>query len=371
MLPPGRRRVSSSGARAAPGDITVTTLVMTYNHARLIEQAVESALAQELEGGYEILIADDCSTDGTREIVRAYSDRYPEVIRPLLSEQNIGENAVRARGTRAARGAYVALLDGDDYWTSPHKLRKQVEFLDPRPEYAICFHNATVVYDDGSSEPHPFHSKNPTQRLSCRVPPETSTLEDVAVGNFMQTSSVMFRNGLFNQFPNWYFEARLPDWSFHVLNAEHGRIGYIDEILSAYRVHGGGAWSDRISHLRDPKDLADIIWIHDAINQHLGFRYDARIRQRTAYLASLAATLLADEGRLEEAAAHARRSLSDAPNLTRVRGRMRLEVLARPRLARARSSAPVAVAAISARELLARARRAAVRARRAAARLFG
>jgi glycosyltransferase involved in cell wall biosynthesis len=370
MPPPGRGRVSSRGARAAPGDITVTALLMTYNHARLIEQAVESALGQELEGRYEILIADDCSTDGTREIVGAYGDRYPEVIRPLLSEQNMGENAVRARGIRAARGAYVALLDCDDYWTSPHKLRKQVEFLDPRPEYAMCFHNATIVYDDGSSEPHPFHSENPTQRLSRRVPPETSTLEDVAVGNFMQTSSVMFRNGLVDEFPKWYFEVLIPDWPLHVLNAEHGRIGYIDEILSAYRVHGHGAWSDRISHLHDPKDLADIIRIHDAINEHLGFRYDARIRKRTAYLAARTATLLADEGRLEEAAGHARRSLSDAPNLKGVRGRMRLEVLARPRLARARSSPPVDAVAISARALLARARGAAATARRAASRLF-
>ena len=99
-------------------------------------------------------------------------------------------------------------------------------------------------------------------------------------------------------------------------------------------MHGGGAWSDRISHLRDPNDLADIIRLYDAINQHLEFRYDARIRQRTANLAALAARLLVNEGRLEEAGGHARRSLSDAPNLNGVRGRMQLEVIARPRLAR-------------------------------------
>ncbi len=185
----------------APHVVAVTTLLMTYNHAGLIEQAVESALAQEVDGGHEILIIDDFSTDDTGEIVRAYGDKYPDVIRLLPSEQNMGNPAVRARGTRAARGAYVALLDGDDYWTSPQKLRKQVAFLDRRPDCAICFHNAIVVYDSGTDEPHPFHSQNPSQRLSRPVPPETSTLEDVAVGNFMQTSSVMFRNGLIDRFP--------------------------------------------------------------------------------------------------------------------------------------------------------------------------
>jgi glycosyltransferase involved in cell wall biosynthesis len=344
---------------------------MTYNHARLIGQAIESALVQEVERGYEILIADDCSTDGTREIVCAYAGQHPNRIRLLLQEHNIGNPALRARGTCAAQGAYVALLDGDDYWTSPHKLRMQIEYLDQHPECAVCFHNALVVYDDGSEHAHPFHSRNPMQRLSRHIPQETSTLADIAAGNFMQTSSVMFRNGLIDEFPEWYFETGiLSDWPFHVLNAEHGHIGYIDEVLSAYRVHGGGAWSDRISHYRDPQDLVDIIWIHDAINRHLEFRHDARIREQTAYLAARASRLLAQEGRFDEAAVQARRSLSDVPNLRGLRVRMRLEVLARPRLARARSSAFVAAAAIPGRALKSGARLAAAIARRVAARLF-
>jgi glycosyltransferase involved in cell wall biosynthesis len=315
--------------------IIASALLTTYNQADLVEQAIESALAQEVDGGYEILIADDYSSDGTRNIAASYRDRHPDRIRLVFSERNMGANIVRAHGTRQARGAYVALLDGDDYWTSPEKIRKQVTYLNRHPECAICFHNALVVYDDGSQEAHPFHLADPTHRLSRSIPPEISTLGDIAVGNFMQTSSVIFRRGLIEEFPDWYFKARIDDWAFHVLNAEHGDIGYIDEVLSAYRVHGGGAWSDRISHYRDPKDLEDIIWIHDAINKHLGFRFDARIKRQTAYLAARVANLLGDEGRFEEAAVHARRSLADAPNLKGVRGRLRLGILARPRLARA------------------------------------
>jgi glycosyltransferase involved in cell wall biosynthesis len=143
-------RLSNGGEKS--GAIAVTALVNTYNQAEFVEQAIESALAQELDDRYEILVVDDCSTDGTREILRKYAADYPELLRVLLLDQNVGRCASRARGTREALGRYVALLDGDDYWTSPHKLRKQIEFLDSRPDCAICFHNVTVVYD-GSREP--------------------------------------------------------------------------------------------------------------------------------------------------------------------------------------------------------------------------
>jgi glycosyltransferase involved in cell wall biosynthesis len=314
-----------------------TALLNTYNQAGFVEQAIESALTQELDHRYEIVIVDDCSTDGTREIVRGYATDHPEQIRVVLLNQNVGRCASRARGIRESRGRYIALLDGDDYWTSPHKLRKQIEFLDSRPECAICFHNVTVVYDDRHRQPHPFHTGNPSQRISERMPQEITSLEQIAVGNFMQTSAVMLRNGLIAEFPAWYFDGRVDrgfdDWALYVLAAEHGDIGYLDEILSAYRVHGGGAWSDGLSHFRDPNDLLDIIWIHDAINEHLELRYDTPIRRRTAFLAARAAGRLARQGKFGEAAEWARRSMTDAPNADGLRTRLHLEVLARPRLA--------------------------------------
>ena len=327
-------RLSSGGVKSDA--IAVTALVNTYNQAEFVEQAIASVLAQELDNRYEILIVDDCSTDGTREILRKYASDYPELLRVLLLDRNVGRCASRARGTREALGTYVALLDGDDYWTSRHKLRKQLEFLDSRPECTMCFHNATVVYDDGSREPHPFYSETQTQRISARIPEKITTIEQIAVGNFILTNSVIFRNGLIAEFPAWYFDARVnrafDDWGLYVLNAEHGDIGYLDEPLSAYRVHEGGAWSDGLSHFSDPRDLLDLIWIHDAINEHLAFRYDAAIRRRTAYLSNLAAGRLAREGKLEEASQCARRSRSDDRHQG-LRTRLHLAVLARPRLA--------------------------------------
>ena len=100
----------------------VTVLVMTYNHERFLSQALDSVVEQRVGFDHEILVSEDCSTDRTRDIVVAYSRRHPDRIRPILSETNLASNEIVARGIRAARGEYLALLDGDDYWTSPHKL---------------------------------------------------------------------------------------------------------------------------------------------------------------------------------------------------------------------------------------------------------
>jgi hypothetical protein len=170
------------------------------------------------------------------------------------------------------------------------------------------------------------------------------------------------------QFPDWYFDRRVErvadDWSLYVMAAQHGNIGYLDEIMSVYRVHSRGAWSDSLSHLRVPTDVVEMIWIHDTINQYLGL-YDTNIKKKTAYLSGLAAGRFAREGRIDEAAELARRSLRDARDADVRKGinlldRLRLEVLARPAIAR------LAFAIVSpARRTTTAARRASLRLRRA------
>jgi glycosyltransferase involved in cell wall biosynthesis len=329
--------------RGPAGDVAVTTLVTTYNHATFIEQAIDSALMQEVQGDHEILVVDDYSTDGTRDIVQDYATRNPGVIRALLSDRNEGPCASRARGILEARGHYVALLDGDDYWTSPEKLRKQLGFFSSHPDCAVCCHNALVAYQDGSAEAHPFYTRKSVHRISEPQPQQITSLRDLVRGNFMLTNTVMLRGGLVEQFPDWYFDHKVErvadDWALYIMAAQHGDIGYLDEMMSVYRVHGGGAWSDSRSHLRVPADVVEIIWIHDTINQYLGLRYDKNVKRKTAYLSDLAAGRFAREGRFDEGAELARRSLRDARDADVQKGmnlldRLRLEVLARPTIAR-------------------------------------
>src|SRR5262245_61904643 len=155
----------------------VSVLVMTYNHARFIRQAVDSVLMQRAGFEFEILISEDCSTDGTREIVLDYARRHPDTIRLLLSDTNLRSNAIVVRGIEAARGEYVALLDGDDFWTSPDKLQRQVRFLDTHPDCSLCFHNARVHRDDADG------GWNWTPGNHPRI----ATLEDLWMGNFIAT----------------------------------------------------------------------------------------------------------------------------------------------------------------------------------------
>ncbi len=240
----------------------VSVLVMTYNHASFIAMALDSVLMQIVDFPYEILISEDNSTDGTREIILQYYQKYPDNIRLLLSKQNLRSNAIVVRGIQAAQGQYIALLDGDDYWTSPYKLKKQVRFLEEHPECAICFHNARVVHDDGSREP--WNWTPDSQR-------QISTLEDIWMGNFGATCSCMFRNGLIGEFPEWYYSLfPITDWPLHILNAEHGKVGYINEVMGIYRYHDGGLYSK----LSESQKLEETARFYETMNSNTNFRYE-------------------------------------------------------------------------------------------------
>jgi glycosyltransferase involved in cell wall biosynthesis len=212
----------------------VSVCMVTYNHERFIEQAVASALTQETSFEYEIVIGEDCSTDRTRDILIELQRANPDKIRLLLHEHNLGALRNFVQTLDACQGQYIAYLEGDDYWTSNTKLQKQVEFLDQDADFAICFHNA-IKFHDNSSEP---------AMLICPDDqPAVSTIEDILRKNFIPACAVMFRSRLFGVFPDWFFGLKLGDWPLHILNAQHGKIGYINEVMAAYRLHETGLWS--------------------------------------------------------------------------------------------------------------------------------
>jgi glycosyltransferase involved in cell wall biosynthesis len=242
----------------------VSVVVITYNHAAFIREALDSVLMQE-GCDFELLISEDRSTDGTREIVQEYARKHPERIRVILSEQNIHSNAVVARAMEAARGDFIALLDGDDYWLSPDKLRKQVHFLREHPECALCFHNARARSEGEGRE---WNWTSLKQK-------EISTLEDIWQGNFIATCSTMFRAGVLPKIPKWY-DGFFPitDWPLHILHAEHGKIGYINEVLGVYRLHRGGLFSP----LTERQKLAETLKFYQRMNKCLEYRYDQLVQ---------------------------------------------------------------------------------------------
>jgi glycosyltransferase involved in cell wall biosynthesis len=131
--------------------VKVSVAIITYNHEKFIAEALESVLMQVTDFRYEIVIGDDCSSDRTHEIIGDFQKNHPGKIRLLISETNIGVKKNLAQTIMACKGEYIALLDGDDYWTAPQKLRHQVGFLDSRPGCSFCFHSVKRIYEDGRS----------------------------------------------------------------------------------------------------------------------------------------------------------------------------------------------------------------------------
>ena len=290
-------------------DLKVSVVMITYNQVKYVAQAIESVLMQKVNFPYELIIGEDDSNDGTREIVLDYQKRYPEIIRPLLREKEVSERE-RACGLggktnfvdalQACRGKYIALLDGDDYWTSPHKLQRQVEFLTHHPDFAISFHNARRFYEDGSKPPQ--NQCPPNQK-------EVSTIEDLLTVNFVHAGSCMFPRGLFRELPDWFLTAKFGDWPLHVFNAQHGKIGYIDEVMAAYRIHAEGMWSAKDNKQR----TLELIEFYERINEYLEFRYNRIIADKLFMCWYWLAVLASGDDDHESASAYSVKCFSARP----------------------------------------------------------
>ncbi len=240
----------------------VSVCIITYNHARFIGQALESALMQKTNFDYEIVIGEDCSTDATRHICEEYARLYPDKIRLLKNDQNLGMVENFKRTLNACTGQYVALLEGDDYWTDELKLQKQVDFLESNRDYAIIFHNAEVLIDE-TGEKYIAYSNEVNKPFMIKKPNPTTSLQEIAAGNFIHTPTVLFRNRLYGELPSW-FSSDLPaaDWPLHVINAHYGKIFFMEEVMAVYRVHNLGVWSavNHIERIEKTVKLFEIVY---------------------------------------------------------------------------------------------------------------
>jgi hypothetical protein len=222
----------------------VSVVLRTYDHAPFIAQAIESVLIQRTGFPFELVVGEDCSSDGTRAIVEGYGSRYPEIVRPVLPERNVGHGEMLRRALAATRGELIAYLDGDDYWTSRDKLAKQVDFLRANPECHDCFHDVSLVYDEAGV---------PSGTVTPRLAEEHFEIEQILMECFVPAPAMMFRRSVFEELDPEAFDSAWLDWLIHVQAATHGPLGYLPEALAAYRVHQGGMFSalDRVSQLEE------------------------------------------------------------------------------------------------------------------------
>ncbi len=233
----------------------VSIVVTTYNHKDYISNCLDNILNQQTNFNYEIILGDDESDDGTREICQEYAKKYPNKIRLFLrSRKDVIKIGGRATGRynfienlKACKGKYIALCEGDDYWTDPLKLQKQVDFLEANDDYALCFHEVAVF----NQTENRLEIDNITRSV-----PKTTTINELAKGNFIHTPSVVLRNDF--MIPKWFSKSPLGDWTFYMIIIKDKKIMKLEETMAVYRMHMEGVWSMTSQDYRNKKTLISV-----------------------------------------------------------------------------------------------------------------
>lgn len=234
-------------------EILVSVCCVTFNHEKYIAQTLEGFLMQKTDFEYEIIIGDDSSTDNTNLIIQSYHHEYPHKIRLVTGEVNVGSIKNQCRIFGYAKGKYIAMCDGDDYWIDPLKLQKQVDLMERKPHCTICCHYSRVINDKGivvyeHSAPRPLQFD----------------YEDVLLGRKEETrtSSMMLRNKLnitrISE-QGWYYKVFGSDTflKLYALARETGKIYVLPEVMSVYRLHTSGAWSMIDPRVRKRRMISD------------------------------------------------------------------------------------------------------------------
>ncbi|MDM0763063.1 glycosyltransferase [Clostridium perfringens] len=222
-------------------DIMVSINCITYNHEKFIEQTLKSFLNQKTNFKFEILIHDDASTDNTQNIIKKYSEKYPNIIKPILQKENQYSKGTKRIGylfnTKRANGKYIAFCEGDDYWNDDLKLQKQVDIMENNKDISMCFHSAIIKDESNGSE-----REEKAYNKSC-----FSNIRDIILngGGFCPTASLMYRNDLLEDFPEFYLNAHVGDYPLQMILASLGKVYYINEPMCVYRTKVKGSWSSR------------------------------------------------------------------------------------------------------------------------------
>jgi glycosyltransferase involved in cell wall biosynthesis len=223
-------------------EIKISVSLITYNQEKYIRKCLEGILNQIVDYDFEVLVGQDFSTDGTHEICLEYANKYPNLIRYYPRENNLGMNRNWIQTLSQCKGQYIAICEGDDYWTDPYKLQKQVDFLEANPEYVLCFHKVKILKPDGFL----------VDDFITKVPEHYETIETLArLGNYIHTPSVVFRN-IIKEFPKEFIFSPIGDYFIYMLLAEHGKLKYLKDEMAVYR-DGVGIWSTHSNYSRNLK----------------------------------------------------------------------------------------------------------------------
>lgn len=228
------------------GSLSVSICCITYNHEKFISETIDGFLMQKTTFPFGIIIGEDCSTDDTLEIINEYKSKYPNLIQVLTNDINVGMQKNFERTFNACTGTYIALCEGDDFWTDAHKLQKQISFLEANSQFAMCCHK---------SENYNEEEKGITSHYPTINNEEEFVLYDLFHTNIANTCTFVYRN-YHIQLPVFFENLYVGDWPLHMIQAQHGKIKYFPESMSRYRIHSQGVWSGedfpkKLEHIND------------------------------------------------------------------------------------------------------------------------
>lgn len=220
--------------------VEVSVLCLAYNHAKYIEEALNSIVMQKTDFAFEVVIHDDCSTDGTTEIIKKYALQYPDLIKPIYEKENQyskGKNVFIDLSVPYIQGKYIAFCECDDYWTDDSKLQKQYISMEAHPELDMCACRAVEIFGCDKRE---------LQEIRPQKSDSILTVEEVILGGgrYLATASLFFRKSLFDSLME--FEKILSfDYTHQIKGALRGGIYYLDSKMAVYRREADGSWTVR------------------------------------------------------------------------------------------------------------------------------
>lgn len=251
----------------------ISVIITAYNHEPYIGQCLDSVLRQKGDFTLEVVLGDDCSSDGTRHIMEAYRDAHSSIVL-LPQTENLGIQKNIKRCLTASTGTYLAFCEGDDYWTDEYKLQKQMGFLQDNPACSVCFHSVVMYYQEEDR----YALNDPQMHLAK----DTLTTEDLIENNYIcGFSSCMYPTHILKSLPDTLFDIYAVDWMFNMVCGRSGRIGYLRDWMSVYRIHGKGAWSGRSDVDKLRQQIANI----QRYNEFFSYEYDQQfgsLRRRLA-----------------------------------------------------------------------------------------
>ncbi len=275
--------------------IKVSILCLTFNQKAYIRDALDSFVSQITDFSYEILVHDDASDDGTREIVQEYERRFPDKFRPVYQTENQyskGVNIFEEILVPRARGTYLAVCEGDDYWTDRKKLQKQADFLDRHPDYSACTHSTKII-NCINGRARIYHPA----RHSYTLKPEDVILWD---RNCFQTSSLMYRK-LYAYKPREMNAGEVGDYPLALWLLSQGRIYYMKEVMSVYRKMAAGSWSEKRNKMNQLEAKRSLV---KAVNRMLCYYDDYTGRKYSKWIRAVKrrgkTDILSAQGRYRE-----------------------------------------------------------------------